>query len=760
MDSPSPRSRWLFVQGAAGLALLALFALFFFVWVPERRARLTERHFRLLAESGDQIRSAIGTLYTSLTNAASAAVGARLGELTGVVGVDDVERALEAVVPALHIVRRPELEPTTDRFRQVTLGLRRDLKHRWLHFDYVEAAPVGNSTNGNSPGTLRFAVQTDLGRLIEPTVVHHGFDDVLLTSEDGAVMYQSSGGALRVTRLPVSSEAVAGSAVRGADTNYLVTAATLGEIRVAGTDYHLFAQPLHFSLPYATGPTNAVFQWVIAGLVKSRTFRAQTMTVPNTAIILLIFAVALVLLSWPFFNVVLAGPRDELRSSHAFGAAASSFLACGALMLLLLDWAGHSRFGDRMDADLRSFAETLTTNLSRELDAVNRQLIEFDQHVANAPALRLNRTNVLAGQMAPYPFLRMAVWVSGAGQQLFKWATGPGVTPFVPVGDRAYFRAIVEDRAWPRGLARQPGAIAVTNRFFLEPIYSRTRGENVAVFSLASRAGAPSNATPAAVVYGEFRPLSLMGAVVPAGFGFCVVDESGRALFHSDERRNLQENFVEECEGHPRLRAAMSARTTDEFDARYFRRPHRLRVAPLPGFPWTLVAFRDERPVDTARLEMLSTAAILFALYGLLMLGGLSVAFLRHRRGAPVWLWPDRERTPAYRWVMVANLVITVLFGVGLLVFTSPAMRLAQALLLPIIAVCFAYRVLKSDHWRKDPWQWFENRRAKLAQRVDRLRQETSVRLGGAPDETSFSRQRPVRALATLGRVVERFPWP
>lgn len=786
------------MHGSAVLALLAVFALLFLVHVPARTTYLTARNFRLLADSGDQIKIALGTLYTSLTNAASEALDVRKGD--AVWGTAKVGRALSNVVPKLQIVRPPELEPSTDLLRNVTISVRRDLENTWLHYNYVEAVPPmqfqESSTNsvtanvtssaqvavagsppavatgsppagvanapaastrsvGLSQGTLRFEVQTDFHQFIQRLLSRHEFDEVFLAKEDGEVLFQAEGGEIRVTRLPFAADA-------GNDTNRIaVTGATLRDLSLSGADYRAFAQPLYFALPNAAGETNALVKWVLSGLVKRKNFRSQTLSVSYTLVILSVFAVTLSLLSWPFLNVVLAGPREELKVFAAFTAVAASFLTCGALALLLLDCNAYPRLQETMDDQLQVFSRRISTNLLQELSAVNRQLLSFDEQLRRRADKQTNRVHVFTNEEAIYPHLRMAVWANAGGRQLYKWSAGPAVTPFVSIGDRDYFRQITENRAWPLDLPPTNPFFDFRNNFGLEPIYSRTRGENVAIFSIKSSQPDLQGSNQPVVAYAEFRPLSLVQPVVPAGYGFCVINADGRVVFHSEERRNLRENFTAECEDDPRLRAAIQSRTADDFTTRYFRRAHHLYVAPLPGFPWTLVTFRDKSLLSNARAEMLSLSVILYGFYTLLMVGGLALVYLTHSRRHPIWVWPDFERSGGYQWIIACNLLVAVLFAAGWLVFSSTVALLAQAVLLPTIAVVVAYRILKArEPFRRDAWRWFLLVRLWLHRKLDDARIEACKAAGRSLDETSFSTSRRVRVLARLSLAAKRLPWP
>jgi hypothetical protein len=297
----------------------------------------------------------------------------------------------------------------------------------------------------------------------------------------------------------------------------------------------------------------------------------------------------------------------------------------------------------------------------------------------------------------------MVVWCDAQGQQVFKWTPVERNTPFVGLKDRNYFRSHVESRAWP---VQCPAGceFPIQDGFYLEPVFSRTRGENVAEFSVAFTNAWPTNVagepSPASlrpkVAYIEFRPLSLIESVVPPGYGFCVVESSGQVLFHSDERRNLRENFLKESDRTPRLLGALQGRTTDQFDLRYLNRLNHIRVSPLQCLPWSLIVFRDQHVLSSSRQATLSAAGVLFCFYScwLLLLLALRALLLkawhdftnRPPPAALLWLWPDRNRTRQYLSVLCWLVLVGGAFFILLWRTSDPVWIIATGLALPLVA--------------------------------------------------------------------------
>ena len=42
---------------------------------------------------------------------------------------------------------------------------------------------------------------------------------------------------------------------------------------------------------------------------------------------------------------------------------------------------------------------------------------------------------------------------------------------------------------------------------------------------------------------------SVMGTILEEGYGFCIIDKEGNTMFHSDIKKNMNENFVNETQG-------------------------------------------------------------------------------------------------------------------------------------------------------------------------------------------------------------------
>jgi hypothetical protein len=200
----------------------------------------------------------------------------------------------------------------------------------------------------------------------------------------------------------------------------------------------------------------------------------------------------------------------------------------------------------------------------------------------------------------PYPFFEMAVWVDREGAQHRKWTVRRTPTPFIAVRDRPYFRDAMSRR---HSLYEH---VLGQSQAWVQPIVSWNSGESSVMVALPHTNGI------AAI---ESKLLSVIRPVLPPGLGFCIITPEGQVLLHADATRNLQENLLEECDGHPLLRSALLGGQSEPFTLSYQGRAHAFYVTPMPGCGWSLAVFRDAALLNDADFDLLVVALFLFGLY-------------------------------------------------------------------------------------------------------------------------------------------------
>jgi len=166
----------------------------------------------------------------------------------------------------------------------------------------------------------------------------------------------------------------------------------------------------------------------------------------------------------------------------------------------------------------------------------------------------------------------------------------------------------------------------------------------------------------------DVRAISLVQTVLPdvLGYGYCVIDDEGQVLFHSDDSRNLVENLFRESDNDTALRAAVLARDKKPMNVQYRGRSYRIYTRPLSNTPWTLITFRDERLARSAALEFVAYAVCFFCIYAFVLLMIFSLYYVLNREDRSALLWPYRKRKLNYYLSVAFNLLLALIFLLGL----------------------------------------------------------------------------------------------
>ena len=373
-------------------------------------------------------------------------------------------------------------------------------------------------------------------------------------------------------------------------------------------------------------------------------------------------------------------------------------------------------------AQLQKLNDKMTTEATAEKSGALKAL--FDSRQSPPPNEELNgrcpptlsrKRNILGDEFdGDYPYFNSATWTDSTGQQRIKWTTRSKTTAFVDVSEREFFKNTRDGKLWKffknmtdgklweffkntrdrklweffkntgdgelwdflkntrdgKLLILDPGSDSGSSfDYCLEMVKTKNTGENAAV--IATRV--PDSLWVSSL---DTRLLSLMGPVLPAGYGYAVIDSSGQVLFHSDEVKNLEEQFFAECENDRRLRAAVLSRMDRPIDTNYLGKGHRMYVSALAGTPWTLIVFADKQMARTINLEVITQSIVLYLLFSLSVIALISLFCLTRMivfsgRYRPKdgdwtpWLWPHSKRAPQYELLIMSYVLIACIFAVA-----------------------------------------------------------------------------------------------
>jgi hypothetical protein len=677
---------------ALAVSLVTTAGVGYWFFVSQQRDYIVGRDFRILTNLTKQIDStahAEAKVIQNLPNASLQALPATWSKLRGKpYKVSDIRFTPNKIAGATD---RQTAEP---RFHADSLIL---------------DVPLENAGNENLTAALN--LQPALETLFKSTVGPGAFDAILLGARDGRVLVSAGSGAeqLRFSGLDVL-------ATKETDGNKPVTfkelskAITMAEVTVGGVDYTLFVTPCCLQ---AKTPEDRL---VLAGLVRSDRVRAGSWAIPTTLVKVSVLALLLILVGWPFLKLVLLGDRQQVGITDFFQLGVSAVAGLAILTVVLLDVSAYRRLNLDLDVQLRDLAHRLDRNATAEITDAYVQLtcIEDTLRFQRAATLDKRISSALLDrrlECAPrweaavpdshdqlasdppaikwrYPFFDTVAFIDSTGKQQLKLATAKNASGLIDVGEREYFKTIARGGGW------RANDFCHTAPCALESIWSLTTGEAQSVLSkkidFKLKVGRDDQNLAVAAI--SFPMRSLIGPVLPPGFAFSVIDDSGNVLFHSDRQRNGNEQFFVETDNNRRLRAQIAAHSADALTINYWGAQYRAYVKPmqLPGM--YVVAMAQTERAWAINREWLVVTLTLLAAYLLLWL---VLAVFTLAPGAS-WVWPDPRLRKRYRLVSIVCVVL--LGGAGVAArYGTPGGLVLAGVVLPILGWGSAFTLLRTS---------------------------------------------------------------
>lgn len=540
-----------------------------------------------------------------------------------------------------------------------------------------------------------------LRQLLQEILIPDVFDSILVAStKTGRVLHQEGEPALVVSDLrSLLDRSPSGLTFEKHGPATAIIDVTLDPKNHRWLDqgnYKLFLQPisLHSGLP--EGVNIAAEEWVAGGLITDERLLAAGFSTSPVILFLLIVSFPAALIFWPFLKLWLISPRQSMTRFDIVALVASSLLGLTLATLLIFDLLFLSRLNQNTDVQLKLSAEAMNQSLTDELESARRQLSRFVKSDLEKTAIPVKTSfadviklvNVEIGKNGSplnnpdYPYFHSIFWANQQGEQISKLPLRPYAVFTSQVRARQYFQCALHGT----GYSFRDKSICI------EPIFSNTTGQDL----VAIAQGSGSEVAVLTTVL-----LSLREPVLAPGFGFAVLDETGRALFHADPRRNMTEDFLKASDEDSLLSALLGSRRSGHLTVNYWGARHRLYVLPIEGLPWTLVTYRTWTDLRLRNFEVIYDFLVGAGPYFLFV--SVVLAYLAMRRRVLI-LWPTSSGTGLYRFVVLVVVFLTGLFSLTV-ALASPAYLYWASLLIPAVAVGSAGI---GFHWRTQLENAFE----------------------------------------------------
>jgi hypothetical protein len=692
------------------VVLASVFCLYYFVYVKARREYLANRNFRALAVLGDQIQAMVSIHGSILEFSADLVDPERIKrkeELEQFVAIrpEDrskkwAERKPEALKDYVKYLA-PGFEFTTHPMPSKP-GSRLDLQRRNGNWELLLIAHRHKGAKTDYVGSL------ELSRVLKPVVGSLPFDDILLVSEQGTIVYQSNRAGPQFTTLtgllqaqPDDAETkrtegaadapsgppserddqeASGRAVnQNADQSWRTKSKHLTEVILAGTRYKLFLQPvLVDAFTHDTNQDEPSQEWVLCGLTSAKTLEWEALSISSTFMVWLTALFLVIFMGTLVLKVLFINRREHLRLREL------GFLGFFLVWLTsVFTLSGLIAVGFPLNDDTEEQLDRLGTRLSRnihdelwqmrdqlqewcgsqELQEDLKQIKDGKSEVIRSKHIETEHGIDLPPEARTYRYLHNVFWTDDDGHQIIKWSASEYLTPMIDISKSPLYTAPKSTYLDGKGPA-----------FHFDSTMPPNKLEHLASLSISTMDCNPGLFPPGiesdmkgGSAFLTAQPLSLIDPIVPFGYGFALVDETGLVLFHVDKTKNQRENFLQESDWSKQLEAAMFGHSIPRsLTVKYLGNDYQMRVMPVTGIsqaPWSLIVYRDVTFVRTLNLQSTTMTSLL--LLAILAVPAMVISIwclIRQPKFAAEWLWPNRARLSTYLSQIVIYTWLIILF--------------------------------------------------------------------------------------------------
>jgi len=396
------------------VVLASAFCLYYFVYVAARREYLANRNFRSLAVLGDQVQAMV-TMHSGILEFSAHLADPHRDDDHG--KKEDLEKFV-VVRPEDESLSKEERDPEAlkDYLKYLAPGFaltdkkragqsRLEVQRRNGRWELVLTAHKHEGSHKNYVGYL------ELSRMLGPLVPSLPFDDILLVSKDGTIVYQSQKAGPQFTTLtgllqaqPEAAEAKPEAAAseqskpqtnkhskddvqntsgheavgQNTDKTWQVSSKHLTDIQLAGTRYKLFLQPVVLDV-YSDedeGQDEPAQEWVLCGLRSAKTLEWEALSISSTFMVWLTALFLAIFMSSPLLKVLFMNHRQHLGLREVGWLSSSLVLLAIVFTLSGLNALGFP-LNDDTEEQLEKLGHNLSNNIHDELESMRKQLVNW-----------------------------------------------------------------------------------------------------------------------------------------------------------------------------------------------------------------------------------------------------------------------------------------------------------------------------------------------------------------------------------------------
>lgn len=442
------------------------------------------------------------------------------------------------------------------------------------------------------------------------------------------------------------------------------TSGTSKNIMLNDTNYRLFFHQFNFK---------DQDNWVLVGCIDNHTFVKKTRSIDSVILLNAGLIVLIMIVSMPLMKIIVMSSIERLKTHNVFFTGVSIVLGTPLIILTVLILLHFNSDEHKISDNLKTLSNEMTTRFTQEIDSVYLQLQSYEDQLINNILLKSEMQRILPSKKNlaseilsnssfthMYPYFNEVFWMNASGDQIIGFTPYSSSIAMANLENREYFQNILMDEMFQFSDGRE---------FYIQSVTSWTSGLPEIAISKPSKIGG----LPVAVITTKIN--SLMESILPMGYHFALIDESGDVLIHSDIEKSNQENFFKEIDHVQFLYSAVNDHKSVTRHIKYLEKDVMLMTNPIKDMPFSLLVFYDLDQSTMAQSEAWITALVLIFLSFLSCAGVLLILFVCRHKPSHLeyhkfflsWMHPNSKKRLSYRDLVVSYLFSIVITSIYIL---------------------------------------------------------------------------------------------
>jgi hypothetical protein len=397
--------------------------------------------------------------------------------------------------------------------------------------------------------------------------------------------------------------------------NESISLLNIYDVTVEGNSSKLFLYPFEIGNQKLT----------LAGLISDSNYRKANLKIPFNFFTLFTVLLLLLVIHLPILRIYILGSNERIRDIDIRLIIGSYFIAGFFGFFLFTKIFLDKEQMVQNKEHLEALSRQITNNLNGELNSIYRQLNSFDHTLdslckkADTAGLKKD-TSLLRAMTGPtkdsaavrkldtlfkpriYTHPDNIFWIGDTGKWVARWGYKKSLTnsSLITVKDRQYFK----DFKSREPLLDVPG---INDSITIQPTLSKLEGEYVITVVKKSTAGpylgnhvkdTTLRIKPYLIGLSSKIP-AVYDVVMPPGYSFSIIDETGMIQFDAKPGRSLLSNMYKEIKDPDGIRQSALYRNERYFEHLTIRsRNMAVLSRPIKGMPYQLLVFYNHLRSD------------------------------------------------------------------------------------------------------------------------------------------------------------------